>query len=274
MTENHAVKWFDESDDSRCVISPVDCLSNWPDDLRKSAKITERLVMFETDAGIPYVKKRFKAQKNAFTLPGFIAKPDVYTVEGKNIISFMQGGFGAPAAVFAFEMAVVLGCKYLFLFGLCGGVGKGLEVGDIVIPTEIVREEGTSYHYTTGETNAFPDKDLLSELKDYLCQTGENTVIYGKTVSTDGVFRQTKTKELSWRKNGIIGVDMEASALLAVAGYHKIPAICMFIVSDKHDLENDSPWKWGGNGFAKKQHKAIDMFVEFARNTTFSNQEL
>lgn len=268
MTENHAVGWFDKSDDSRCVISPVDCLSNWPDDLRKSAKIAERLVMFETEAGIPYMKKKYKAKKNAFTLPGFIAKPDVYSIEDKKNISFIQGGFGAPAAVCTFEIAVVLGCKCLFIFGLCGGVGKELEVGDIIIPAEIVREEGTSYHYTQEGKNAFPHKSLLSELKDYLSRTGENTVVYGKTVSTDAVFRQTKTKELSWRKNGIIGVDMEASALLTVAEYHKIPAICMFIVSDKHDLENDLPWKWGGNGFAKKQHKAIDMFVEFARNTT------
>ena len=42
-------------------------------------------------------------------------------------------------------------------------------------------------------------------------------------------------------KNGIIGVDMEASALLTVAGFHKIPAIGMLIVSDKHNLENSQP---------------------------------
>ncbi|MBM4055151.1 MAG: hypothetical protein FJ264_10880 [Planctomycetes bacterium] len=265
--ESFAGDWFDKSDDSRCVISPADCLSNWPVDLRNSAKIAERLVLFETDAGIPFVRKKFKAKKGVFTLPGFFAKPDIYTAEGKNAVSFIQGGFGAPAAVCALEIAVVLGCRCLFVFGLCGGVGKELEVGDIVIPTEIVREEGASHHYATSEINAYPHDDLLCELKDYLSKTGISNVVFGKTVSTDAVFRQTKTKELSWRKRGIIGVDMEASALLTVAGYHKIPAICMLIVSDTHDLENDVPWRWGGNGFAKKQHKAIDLFVEFARNT-------
>ncbi|MBE7547912.1 putative purine-nucleoside phosphorylase [Candidatus Kuenenia stuttgartiensis] len=268
MTRNFTGNWFGKDDHSRCIISPVDCLSNGQPDLRKSAKIGECLVMFETNAGIPYVKRRLKAKKNVFTLPGFIPHPDVYSVEGKNTVSFIQGGFGAPASVCTFEIAVALGCKCLFVFGLCGGIGKNLEVGDIVIPTEIIREEGTSYHYASAETNALPDKDLLDELKDYLCQTGENSVMYGKTVSTDAVFRQTKAKELFWRKNGIIGVDMETSALLTVAGFHKIPAIGMLIVSDKHNLENDAPWKWGGNGFAKNQCKAINLLVEFARNTT------
>jgi purine-nucleoside phosphorylase len=85
------------------------------------------------------------------------------------------------------------------------------------------------------------------------------------TVSTDAVFRQTLNKELAWRQASVLGVDMEMSALLAVAQYHRIPAVGLLIVSDKHVLDPSAAWHWGGEELKKNKAVAIDMFVEFIR---------
>jgi uridine phosphorylase len=256
--------WCDPLDNSRLIISPRGYLLNRG--IGASANIAERLVMFETRAAVPHILKMHLPEEYPFRLPAFLSNPPVYGLAGKHRISLVQGGFGAPAAVTTLEVAIALGCKSLFIFGLCGGIGFNLDVGDLVIPTEVVREEGTSFHYAIDTLNALPDAGMLGKLRVYLSDVGETKVHVGKTVSTDAPFRQTLKKELRWQADGILGVDMETSALLTVARYYQIPAVSLLMVSDKHNLEGEVPWTWGGEEMRERRLKAIDLFMEFARN--------
>jgi uridine phosphorylase len=178
-------------------------------------------------------------------------------------VNFVQGGFGAPAAVDTFETLIALGTKVLLVFGLCGGIGSDVQVGDLIIPTHIAREEGTSHHYLEPSIPATPHRPFMTAVSDYVHQTGQFQMHYGKTVSTDGVYRQTRQKELHWREQGVLGVDMEASALLAVAQYYHIPAACVLMVSDKHPLDApDVMWQWGNGAFDALRQQAIRCCVE------------
>jgi nucleoside phosphorylase len=56
---------------------------------------------------------------------------------------------------------------------------------------------------------------------------------------------------------------MELSALLTVARHHEIPAVGLLVVSDKHDLEGESHWKWGAKDFRAQRLKAIDLLIGF-----------
>jgi len=58
---------------------------------------------------------------------------------------------------------------------------------------------------------------------------------------------------------------MELSALLTVARYRGIPAVGLLIVSDKHDLDGNSRWTWGDDGFPERRLRAVDLLIEFAR---------
>lgn len=260
------MNWCDPSDNSRLIISPRGYVSFRG--VGESSTIAERLVMFETGAAIPHIIEKYSPEEYPFKFPGFLSNHPVYALAGKSNISLVQGGYGAPAAVCALEAAIALGCKYFFVFGTCGGIHQDLKVGDLVIPTEVVREEGTSFHYLPDQSNAFPDENLLVELDNYLRSTDRTGIHVGKTVSTDAPFRQTLNKELRWRSEGILSVDMETSALLTVARYYRIPAVSLHIVSDAHDLEGDRPWTWGDQDFKAKRLKAIDDFIEFVRNVS------
>jgi uridine phosphorylase len=179
-------------------------------------------------------------------------------------LCLVQGGYGAPAAACLVEVAIELGCRRLFVFGLGGGVGKETGLGDLVLPTEVVREEGVSFHYCDRPGNARPDSDLLQELRRFLARLGDVKVHEGKTLSTDAPFRQTVKKELRWREEGVLAVEMEVSAVLTVARHYGVPAVALLAISDKHDLEGKSPWTWDEEGMRKGRSRAIDLMIDFA----------
>lgn len=257
------IGWCDDSDDSRLVIAPRDYIVSRG--AIEATNIPRYLVMFETAAAIPHIIQTYDVDEYPAPLPGFLGDTPIYTLKESRDVGFMQGAYGAPAAVCNVESAIALGCRRLFVFGQCGGVGSEVSVGDIVVPTEVVREEGTSFHYTPDEGNALPDGVLLNDLRDYLatCRNLGTPIHIGKTVTTDAVFRQTIKKELRWRTEGILGVEMELSALLTVARHHEIPAVGLLVVSDKHDLEGESHWKWGAKDFRAQRLKAIDLLIGF-----------
>lgn len=256
------IQWFDPADTSRLVISPRDFLSDRGFD--GSVGIPGNVILFHTDSAIPYIKEKYAVIEYPFEVPGFLSNPHIYRLETREDIALIQGGYGAPAAVCLLEALIELGCKRLFALGLGGGVAENLDLGDLVLPAEIVREEGTSFHYVSHEGNARPDPVLLGKLRRFLSGIDGLTFYEGKTVSTDAAFRQTVKKELGWRRDGILAVEMEMSALLVAARYHGIPAVCLLVVSDKHDLEGDTPWTWHKEGMRAGRMRGIDLMIEFA----------
>ncbi|MEM7345718.1 MAG: nucleoside phosphorylase [Chloroflexota bacterium] len=253
-----AASWFDPSDESSSIILPRHFITRDSDD---SFVLHEKLVIFETRDGFDYVKTTYGLSATTSTLRCFLNTPTVYSLNG---VSMVEGGFGAAAAVDLLEVAIAAGCKQVFIFGLAGGIDDDLDVGDLILPSEVVREEGTSYHYSQPGQTAKPDKNLLQTLSAYFTHYQQLTVTRGATVSTDAPFRQTLNKELHWQKSGVLGVDMGLSALLTVAAYRTIPAVGLLVISDKHHLNNKEDWKFGGKNFKEQRNLAIDALIDFA----------
>ncbi len=258
--------WYDSSDNSAPIILPQDTIAKF---LNKHGdiqgfRVADHFLMLETGAVLSHLQEKYSVREEPFPLPAFFSH-SLFAIEGEPEISFVEKTFAAPIAVAALETSIAMGCKKLFAFGTCGAVAEHLNVGDIVIPTEIIREEGTSYHYAASGINATPDKHLMECLLGHCSVQKVLPVHAGKTVSTDAVFRQTVTKELGWRANEILAIDMEMSALLTVARYHQIPAVSLLVVSDKHDLKEGSQWHWGGETLQRNRKIAIDLLIGFMR---------
>jgi purine-nucleoside phosphorylase len=58
------------------------------------------------------------------------------------------------------------------------------------------------------------------------------TVHRGRVWSIDAPYRETVRKVVRYRQEGILGVDMETSALFTVARYRGIDLACVLVVSD------------------------------------------
>jgi nucleoside phosphorylase len=54
---------------------------------------------------------------------------------------------GAPMAVMLLEQLIALGARRLLYLGFCGALVPSYRIGDLFLPVQAIREEGTSYHY-------------------------------------------------------------------------------------------------------------------------------
>ncbi len=152
---------------------------------------------------------------------------------------------GAPMAALTLEKLIALGAKRVILFGWCGAIDEHLQVGEILVPTEALSGEGTSRYYFP-EAVAGPDLQLCNQLVKVLEKNGLS-VRRGCVWSTDAVYREDRRMLKKLRSHeGVEAIDMEFSALCAVAKFRKIQFGAVLVVSD--ELWGDS-WR---PGFSKK----------------------
>ena len=139
-------------------------------------------------------------------------------------------GIGAPLAAMTLEEIRVLGMKRIILLG-GAGVLTEIPFNTLIIPTEAIRDEGTSYHYLTHNFWARPSRDLSEKLVK-ACREHKVQCTTGKTWTTDAFYRETPSKRERFMKAGAICVEMEAAACFAVATYRSIKLAALFFQID------------------------------------------
>ena len=151
-----------------------------------------------------------------------IGENPVYQVEfeGKPFI-LVHPGVGAPLAAAFLEEMIARGCDK---FVACGGAGvldPNYKVGHVLIPTEAVRDEGTSYSYMQPGQPALPSARAVDVLQQV---AGRNHIPYDlvKTWTTDAIYRETPERIRLRRRQGCKSVEMEAAAFFAVAQFRGV----------------------------------------------------
>lgn len=140
--------------------------------------------------------------------------------------------FGAPHAVMGLEKLIALGARNLWVLGWCGAIQRDLHVGDLIVPTKAVAEEGTSRHYPLHGKTPSADPELSRTLMDAMGIAG--LMFRSGTVwTTDAIYRETPNKITHFQKLGVLAVDMEMSALMTVAAYRSAALSALLVVSDE-----------------------------------------
>ncbi|MFP5212408.1 MAG: nucleoside phosphorylase [Acidobacteriota bacterium] len=187
---------------------------------------------------------------------------DVYTcqVGEETAIALAGPVLGAPQAVMVVERLVALGVRRIVAVGWCGSLQPHVAVGDVVLPTGAISEEGTSAHYPLVEgRDPGPAPGLLSSLRESLLSRSLR-IHEGRVWSTDAPFRETVGKVSTYQKENILAVDMETSALFTLAAFRSFELAVAMVVSD--DL---SSLKWV-HGFRDRRFKEAR---EILARTTF-----
>jgi len=157
---------------------------------------------------------------------------------------------GAPYAVLLLETLIAWGSKRFVYFGLCGGISREVKIGNIVLPTGAVIEEGTSLHYGEHTDNiVFCSANILSWIKEMFFN--EQLLFHeGIVWTTDAAFRETPEKVRFYQEKNILAVEMEASALFTVGRFREVDVGAILVTSD--ELSN-LEWKPGFNKNRFKQ---------------------
>jgi nucleoside phosphorylase len=140
-------------------------------------------------------------------------------------------GIGAPATAMAVESLAHRGVESFALRGYAGVLDPDVDSTDVLVATEALRDEGTSYHYLPATRSIGPPGDLTDRLADRL-DDGERSVRTGPTWTTDAPFRETRVEVERYAAEGVLTVEMEAAAAFAVADHCGVEAAAAFVPSD------------------------------------------
>jgi uridine phosphorylase len=172
-------------------------------------------------------------------------------------LSAASTGIGAPGTAILLEELAKLGAHTFLRVGNSGGLAPHLELGDLVITTGAVRDDGTSRTYVVPEYPAVADWQLVAALA---AAASERDVRWhaGITWSLDAFYARNAVLRPDgtlgsmsfrgyWpsglaerigdlRAAGVLNCEMEAGVLLTLAGLFGLRAGCICVVSDR------TPW--------------------------------
>ncbi|MGD9022944.1 MAG: nucleoside phosphorylase [Deltaproteobacteria bacterium] len=183
-----------------------------------------------------------------------------YPYQGVSVVGPM---LGAPQAVMVLEKLVVLGARKILFLGWCGSVQNGIGIGDFVVVDRALVGEGTSQYYGSRGEVAKASKRLSASIEKSLVA---HAVSFHKGLvwSTDAPYRETRQKVLSLQQNGVLGVDMEASALFSAARFRQVEMAALLVVSDEL---GSLRWKPGFSSgkFKRARRMAADIMCDTTR---------
>jgi uridine phosphorylase len=169
-------------------------------------------------------------------------------------VGVVGGTVGAPFAVLVAEELFASGCEGLVTISSAGLVASDALPPFFVLIERALRDEGTSYHYLPAARYAESDAPLTDAVARALSGT-PTPVLRGASWTTDAPFRESASLIAGRRAEGILSVEMEAAALLAMGRALSKPVTCLAHVTNAMATRPDDFEKGGHDG----QEEALEI---------------
>ena len=165
--------------------------------------------------------------------------------KGEEIV-LCQAPVGAAPAAQILDWLIGYGVRKIISAGTCGCLNAFPE-GTFLIPYKALRDEGTSYHYAPPSRFMEISERARNAIKATLTEHGikHQEVI---TWSTDGFYRETKEKVAYRKGEGCSVVEMECSALAAVAVFRNATwGMILYTADSLADVDQYDERNWGAS---------------------------
>lgn len=131
-------------------------------------------------------------------------------------VTICSTGIGAPSMIIAIEELKQCGATHVVRVGSAGAMQTQIQLGDLIIAEGAVRDEGGSKAYIKAAYPAYASFCLLKELECFLAN--QSAPYHLGVVRSHDSFYTDEEQKIShyWNKKGVLGADMETSALLTV----------------------------------------------------------
>lgn len=171
---------------------------------------------------------------------------------------------GAPYAVILLETLIAWGVRKIIFLGWCGAVSKKVKIGDIILPTSAVIDEGTSAHYGQLDIGVSRASSSLVSMIRQVFKKYQIEFHAGTIWTTDAVYRETRQRVEAHQQDGILAVEMELSALYSVAKFRRVALAGILVVSDEL---SSLDWRPGfrDERFAQGRQTACRVLKELCR---------
>ena len=149
------------------------------------------------------------------------------TATDGELLTIQSTGMGGPSAAIVIAELHDLGARTMLRVGTCGGLHPALVLGELLVATEAIAEDGAS-RALGAAGRVSPDPDLLERVT----AAGGPGIARGPVVSTDLFYDGRDGAERDWLEAGARAVEMEAATLFALAARRAFAAAAVLIVSD------------------------------------------
>jgi len=148
-------------------------------------------------------------------------------------ISVQGTGMGLPSiSIYVNELIRDFGVKNLIRVGTCGAMQKQVSVRDVILAQGSCTDSSMNQHLFSGydfsPIASFPM--LKKAYEETMAQ--ELPVHVGNVFSSDRFYRDDDTVEKKFMEYGVLGVEMETSALYTLAAKYGVSALTILTVSD------------------------------------------
>ena len=162
------------------------------------------------------------------------------TYNGK-AVSVMASGMGMPSmGIYSYELFNFYNVENIIRIGTAGALHAGIKLMDLVLAAGACTD--SNYAQQFGLNGSFASIASFSLLQKAFQIASENklNVKVGNVLSTDVFYHDNQQAMLSWKKMGVLAVEMEAAALdMNAARSHK-NALCLLTISDLILKDNES----------------------------------
>lgn len=145
-------------------------------------------------------------------------------------ISVTSTGMGCPSTAIASEELINIGAKVLIRIGSSAALQEQVKIGDLLISTGAMKNEGTSKFYVPQEFPAVPDfefTNLLIQTAKEMTEGTDINVYSGINATDDAFYGETKEWIEKLIALKLLNVEMEASAIYTIAHVRDIKAACI-----------------------------------------------
>jgi uridine phosphorylase len=166
-------------------------------------------------------------------------------------------GIGGPSTAILIEELAKIGVRTFIRIGNSGGLGSDLALGDLVVTTGAVRDDGTSRAYVAPEYPAVASYEIVVALVEAARDRGipvrtgitwSLDAFYARNaiLASDGSLRSMSFEEYwppglaerisDMQRARVLNCEMESGVLLTLAGLFGLRAGAICVVSDR------TPW--------------------------------
>jgi len=148
-------------------------------------------------------------------------------------VSVMGGGMGMPSVgIYTYELFHFYGVDNIIRIGSAGGIADDVHVRDVVIGMGACTDSNYASQYNLPGTFApIASYSLLSRAAK-AAEELKIKVVIGNVLSSDTFYGDNENALISWKKMGVLAVEMEAAALYMNAARAGKNALCLLTISD------------------------------------------
>ncbi|WP_310831809.1 5'-methylthioadenosine/adenosylhomocysteine nucleosidase [Paenibacillus pedocola] len=163
------------------------------------------------------------------------------SLNGREVVLLKSGIGKVNAALTTTLLLERFHCKLIINTGAAGGLGAGLQVGDVVIAEELVYSDvdATAFSYAYGQVPQMPQRYPVSagllELAGKVIQRGgrQEQVVVGLITTADSFISQPeRVEEIRSRFPEALATDMEGAAIAQTAYQFGVPFLAVRAISD------------------------------------------